>query len=237
MYKVAWIARFPQGMAKADARKHWAEIHGPMCAKTSIERYVQNHVIGPLPAVSGVTEEETLFDGYSCGWWSDEDAFRATMESPGWQALVEDGENVFDMSWLEGMSAQVQEHTMIEGPGSPYKVVWVVRFKEGLDRAEASAYWRNTHGPIFKSLDIDRYVQNHAIAPVGGGGEGREPLRFDGFSECWFKDEAQFLRAVDSPIWAEAVVDADNVFDMSQMWGAVLRERVVKSADREFVSA
>ena len=58
MYKVAWIARFPQGMAKEDARRHWAEIHGPMCIKTpGIERYVQNHVAGPLPLMSGSQEE------------------------------------------------------------------------------------------------------------------------------------------------------------------------------------
>ena len=179
MYKVAWIARFPQGMPKEDARKHWVEVHAPMCIKTpGLARYVQNHVAGPLPLESGVAEEETLFDGYSCGWWEDEDAFRASMATREWLALAEDGDNIFDMSWLEGMSAEVQTHTMIEGPSSPYKVVWILRFKEGLDRAEASAYWRNTHGPIFKSLDIDRYVQNHAVGPVGGGGEvGSAPLR------------------------------------------------------------
>ena len=33
MFKVAWLARFPQGMTKEDARRHWAEIHGPMCSE------------------------------------------------------------------------------------------------------------------------------------------------------------------------------------------------------------
>ena len=53
MFKVVWFARFPQGMAKEDARRYWAENHGPLCASTSIERYVQNHVTGPVPAISG----------------------------------------------------------------------------------------------------------------------------------------------------------------------------------------
>ena len=53
MYKVVWFARFPQGMAKEDARKYWAEHHGPMCAGTSIERYAQNHATGPVPAHIG----------------------------------------------------------------------------------------------------------------------------------------------------------------------------------------
>jgi hypothetical protein len=50
----------------------------------------------------GVPEEETFFDGYSLGWWRDREAFDATMQSPGWRALLEDGANVFDMSQLWG---------------------------------------------------------------------------------------------------------------------------------------
>jgi uncharacterized protein (TIGR02118 family) len=224
MFKVVWFARFPQGMDKDEARRYWAEHHGPMCAATDIERYVQNHVTGPVPAVSGVHEEETFFDGYSLGWWSSREAFDATMASPGWQALVADGANVFDMTWLDGMSAQLREYTVIEGPSSPFKVVWMVRFKEGLENAEAHRYWEQVHGSIFKELEIDRYVQNHVVGPLD---DVNQP-GFDGFSECWFKDEAQFIRAIESDAWADAVTDGDNVFDMSQLWGAVLRERVVK---------
>jgi uncharacterized protein (TIGR02118 family) len=227
MYKVAWIARFPKGMAKEDARRHWAETHGPMCVKVpGIEQYVQNHVVGPLPMVSGVAEEETYFDGYSCGWWADKSAYEGSMETPEWQALVEDGDNVFDMEWLWGMSAQVEERPIIQGPSSPYKVVWIVRFKPGMDRDEAREYWTNVHGQIFLETGIDRYVQNHVVAPLAEGIQ----LGFDGFSECWFKDEAQFLQAINTPAWADAVVDGENLFDMSQLWGAVLQERVVKAA-------
>jgi uncharacterized protein (TIGR02118 family) len=219
-------------MAKEDARRHWAEVHGPMCIKTpGIDRYVQNHVVGPLPLASGVAEEETHFDGYSCGWWADEDAFRASMATPEWQALVDDGANVFDMAWLEGMSARVEEHVIVEGPLSPYKVTWVVRFKQGLDPEEARRYWRTVHGPMFRGTDIVRYVQNHALEAVGGGGDARDPLRFDGFSECWFENEDQFLGAIETAQWAAARADGDNVFDMSQMLGAVLHERVVKAGE------
>jgi uncharacterized protein (TIGR02118 family) len=229
VYKVAWFARFPQGMAKEDARRYWAEHHGPMCASTSIERYAQNHVSGPVPAVSGVPEEETFFDGYSLGWWSDREAFDETMESPGWKALEADGDNVFDMTWLHGMSASLREFVVIDGPASPFKVLWMVRFKEGLGTDEAHTYWENVHGSIFKRLDIDRYVQNHVVGEVYAG----DQPGFDGFSECWFKDEEQFLRAVQSDAWAEAVLDGDNVFDMSQLWGAVVNERVFKTGERE----
>ena len=176
--------------------------------------------------MSGVPEEETYFDGYSCGWWSSREAYETTMASPDWQVLVEDGANVFDMTWLEGMSAVLEEHTIIEGPSSPFKVVWIVRFKQGLDRDEADEYWLKTHGAIFKPLAIDRYVQNHVVGSTTEGGS----VGFDGFSECWFADEEQFVRAVSSPTWAEAVEDGFTVFDMSELWGAVLKERVVKDA-------
>jgi uncharacterized protein (TIGR02118 family) len=224
MFKVVWFARFTPELTKEQARTYWADHHGPLCKETSIERYVQNHVTGPVPSVSGVPEEETYFDGYSCGWWSSRDAYEATMASAGWQALVEDGGNVFDMTWLDGMSAVLEEHTIMDGPSSPFKVVWMVRFRPDLDRDAADSHWLNTHGSIFKSLDIDRYVQNHVVESAIEG----EQVGFDGFSECWFKDEEQFLRAVNSPTWAEAVEDGLNVFDMSQLWGAVLHERVVK---------
>ena len=233
MFKVAWFARFPQGMAKQDARRHWAEHHGPMCASTSIERYVQNHVVGPVPTVSGVRDEETHFDGYSLGWWSSQDAYEATMATPQWDELAADGPNVFDSEFLAANSAHIREHVVIDGPQSRFKVVWVCRFKPGLDREAGHEHWQNVHGPIFKALEIDRYVQNHVVGPL----PGFDYPDFEGFSECWFTDRDQFIRAVESDAWADAVADGDNFLDYTGLWGAVLDERVVRAGEREFVSA
>jgi uncharacterized protein (TIGR02118 family) len=224
MFKVVWFARFPPGTAKEDGRGYWIEHHGPLAARTGIERYVQNHAIGPVPAVSGVPEEETFFDGYSVGWWSDRNAYETTMASPDWQAVNADGSNAFDMGWLEGMSAQLREHPVIDGPSTPFKVVWLCRFKPGMAPADGHRHWEQVHGPIFTELDIDRYVQNHVVAPLYES----SPPDFDGFSECWFRDEAQFVRAISSDAWARAVEDGSNFLDMSRLWGAVLREHVVK---------
>ena len=41
-------------------------------------------------------------------------------------------------------------------------------------------------------------------------------------------NERQFMRAIESSAWAEAVDDGLNVFDMSNLWGARLSERVIK---------
>jgi hypothetical protein len=108
MFKVAWFARFREGISKEEGRRYWVEQHAALARATTIERYVQSHVTGPVPALTGVAEEETFFDGYSLGWWSDRGAFEATMASPEWQLVAADGPNVFDVDWLAGMSAEVQ---------------------------------------------------------------------------------------------------------------------------------
>jgi uncharacterized protein (TIGR02118 family) len=141
------------------------------------------------------------------------------------QRVGADGDNVFDMSWLRGMSAALREHTVIDGPSSAFKVLWMVRFRAGLDSGQGHRHWEQVHGPIFKALDIDRYVQNHVVA---GHDEGNPP-GFDGFSECWFRDEEQFRRAIESAAWAEAVADGENFIDFSQLWGAVVEETVFRA--------
>jgi uncharacterized protein (TIGR02118 family) len=230
MHKIAALARFPEGQDKEATRRHWAGTHGSLGRKVpGLDRYVQNHVVGPLPGASGVSEEEVFFDGYACCWFADTAAFDAALATPEWAELVADGPNVFDMEWLSGMTAAVDERTIKDGPPDPYKVVWVARFKEGLPRAEASEYWTQTHGPLaVKAPGISRYVQNHVVVPFDGVGSDEVEVGFDGFSECWFADEAAFLRAVTSPEWEALVEDGHNVFDMTQMWGARIEERVIK---------
>jgi hypothetical protein len=229
MYKVVWIARYAGGMTKQEGSDYWARLHGPPLKEVSpVAGYVQSHVQGPLPAVSGVAEEEAFFDGYSCAWWNDRADFHQAMSTPAWQRIIEDGPKVFDADWLWNMSAHVEENPVIEGPTSAYKVAWIVRFNDGMTREEGRDYRRRVHGPIFKELDIDRYVQNHVVGPIGEEGEtGQAEIGFDGFSECWFRDEIQFRDAVESDAWTAGVKDGHNVFDMSQMWGAVLKENVV----------
>jgi uncharacterized protein (TIGR02118 family) len=231
MYKVAWIARFNPGLTKEEGHRHWSEVHGPLCAEVpGLERYVQSHVVGGLPLVAGVAQEEPQFDGYSCGWWADREAFEASMRTPEWAALVEDGHGLWDEDFLWGMSAHIEEVPQIEGERGPYKAAWVVRFLPGMTRAKGREYWRTVHGPIFHGLDINRYTQNHVVGAIGEGGETDVQLGFDGFSECWFDDEDQFTAAVTSDGWAAANEDGPKIFDVTGLWGAALEERVVKDS-------
>jgi uncharacterized protein (TIGR02118 family) len=231
MFKAMWFARFRTDLPEGEAARYWTERHGPLCVTTDIERYEQNLVVGPLPVVSGVPDEEPRFDGYSVGWWPDRPAYEATLGRPEWDALVADGFNALDMPRLDGLIGAVSEHVVVDGPRAPFKAVWVVRFKPGIDREAARQHWRDVHGPLFPLEHIDRYVQNHV---VGALVDGNDPV-FDGFSECWFTDEAQFLRAVSSDAWAEAVADSANIFDASGVWGALVAERVMKVDGRPVV--
>jgi hypothetical protein len=178
--------------------------------------------------VAGRPQRETYFDGYSCAWFTDRAAFQAAMTSPEWAAVGEDSANAFDSGWFAGMSAHVEEVPQIEGPETPYKVVYVVSYRDGVSRAEGGAHWRGTHGSIFHDVPIDRYLQNHVVSGIGREGESDDPVAFDGFSECWFADEAHYHAALDTPGWAAALQDNATVFDVDLLWGAALREVVVK---------
>ena len=109
-----------------------------------------------------------------------------------------------------------------------YKVVWLVRFNEGMAREDAIRHWREVHGEFGRRVPgIARYVQNVWVAPVGEYDVEGGRTEFDGHSELWFADEQAFRDAMASPAWAEMVADAPNFFEASTMSGAVVEEYVV----------
>lgn len=110
-----------------------------------------------------------------------------------------------------------------------YKVIWLVKFNEGMSREDAIKHWREVHGELGRRVPgIDHYVQNAWVAPVGEYDVEDEPPAFDGHSEVWFADEAAFRKAMESPEWAEMVADAPNFFDSSTMVGSVVDEYVIR---------
>jgi uncharacterized protein (TIGR02118 family) len=238
MYKVVWVARFHDGISREDARAHWTEVHAPLGARVAgIERYVQSHVLSALGAL-GVSDAQADFDGYSCCWYRDRAAFEESLRTPEWAALGVDSPNLFDDSRWDGSSASLDARTIIEGPLAPFKTVWFVRFKPDV-RAdpqrsrEAHDYWIAQHGGHFGAQvpGISRYIQNHVRSPISGEGEAPQtPMDFDGFSECWFEDEAAFELAMGSQEWLRMNADAEELFDVDYIvpaMSAVLAENVV----------
>ena len=44
-----------------------------------------------------------------------------------------------------------------------------------------------------------------------------DPVRFDGFSECWYADEAAYVRSQQSAAWDELFQDGFNFLDMEAL--------------------
>ena len=89
-----------------------------------------------------------------------------------------------------------------------FTVTFVVNEKPGMDRAEALAYWRDTHGPIVREVPgVRRYVQQHAVAAP----EGEPP--FLGVASMSFDDQEAFAAAAASPQFAAAIEDVPNFGD------------------------
>ena len=87
------------------------------------------------------------------------------------------------------------------------KMVFTVRRKAGLSRAEFQRYWYDEHGPLVRSkagdLRIRRYVQTHALdTPVNAvlaRGRGSEPDAYDGVAELWWDSLEDFRAAGATP--------------------------------------
>ncbi len=234
MYKVVWVARFREGMSRAEGSRYWTEVHAPLGLKIpNFVGYIQNHVRGAIGAGGVIAEDDVAFDGYSCEWWTDATGFSESMKSPEWKAVVEDGDLVFDPHSLEGMCGVLEERVMRAGAGGPFKVVWFAKFRSDVSREEANEHWARQHGPIALKVPwIERYVQNLVVAPLGPEGVDHDvAMSFDGFSECWFADREAFVRSTETDAWAELVEDGYSFLDMDALVGmsAILEERVILS--------
>ena len=96
MFKVVFLHKFRPDLDPHEVRLWWRTHHGALALKApGVKRYVQNHWIeAPLAG-------ELAFDGMVELWWENRAAYEATMASPEWRALVDDGPNGFDASQLE----------------------------------------------------------------------------------------------------------------------------------------
>jgi uncharacterized protein (TIGR02118 family) len=231
MFKVVWVARFNPRRTWEQASAHWTDVHGPLGRKLpGMTGYVQNHVLGTIGA-RGFVDAEPAFDGYSCEWSSDRAAFEAMLRTREWQAVIDDSHEVFATDALTGMNAALEPRVMRDGPRSPFKVAWFAAWRPGLDRTQASDYWRDVHGGIALEVPgIDRYVQNLVVASIGADGISDRPTAFDAFSECWFASRSAYEHAMATPQWQRLVADGPNLLDTDALeagMSVIVEERVI----------
>jgi uncharacterized protein (TIGR02118 family) len=81
------------------------------------------------------------------------------------------------------------------------RLVFVLRRKPGMSRAEFQRYWRQTHGPLVAShstaLNILRYVQVHTLEDpindqLAAARGGMEPT-YDGVAELWWNNREEVM--------------------------------------------
>lgn len=87
------------------------------------------------------------------------------------------------------------------------KLIYCIRRKDGLDRAQFQKIWREEHGALAvrlaKDMGMVRYVQSHTVEPFADAPSYDETWElaqgFDGVSECWWKSAAAFEAAMATP--------------------------------------
>jgi uncharacterized protein (TIGR02118 family) len=222
MLKVIWIARFRDGMPKEQARAHWRDTHGRLGAHVpELDRYVQTHAVAALPPATAAPP----FDGYSSGWYADDDAYRRSMVSEEWAAIGADSDNLFDTPFFWGMSAFVDEHVLREPRIGDAKISAVVRFRPGgRERWVAGARDALDGVPGLAGCVLN-------VAGDGIGVEGRDPsleLGFGGVAEYWFDDHTALMTALASPGWRAAQEAQAAALEADATWWALAEERLVK---------
>ncbi len=86
------------------------------------------------------------------------------------------------------------------------KLVFMVRRREGITRAEFQRYWKEEHAELVKRhaelLRIRRYVQTHArdtdLDDALAGSRGSEARQYDGVAELWWDSVDDLVSAAAS---------------------------------------
>lgn len=108
MYKMIFGAKRKAGMSREDFGRYWLTTHAEKAKRVpGIKRYV----INLAPDLSG-SGRELPYDGFAEAWFETEAEMRASARSPELQVVLEDEQNLFDLSTR--FSVIVQENIMIE---------------------------------------------------------------------------------------------------------------------------
>lgn len=92
LVKGVWRMRRKSGIALAEFRRHWIEIHGVIASKIpGVRRYVQSHVIDEAYAYA-----EPRWDGVAQLWWDSPAALTDALKSPEFQEDMRDGAEFID---------------------------------------------------------------------------------------------------------------------------------------------
>ena len=111
-----------------------------------------------------------------------------------------------------------------------HKIVFFLRFRSEIDRAEAERRYADEHAALVLAVPgVVRYVQNPVLTAATLAGVDAAPPWVDTFDALWFADRDAYLAATGSPQWAAAVESAGEIFDADWVaagWEAEIEERI-----------
>ena len=204
MIKVTEIVNRRPGMSVEDFQDHWLNKHGPIVAKLpGLRRYVQSHTL-----LGGYRRGDVPFDGIAELWFDDKQAMRDMATTPEFDASKADEPNFIDASTLIELVAD--EHVIKDGvvPPDAIKSIVALRFKDGMDPAEAQNYWKDVHGPLGAAIPtVKRYVQTHARL---GAYKLPTPPPYDGLAITWAESVDEFRAGAETEAYRLTIADEPN---------------------------
>ncbi|MDA1099467.1 MAG: EthD domain-containing protein [Proteobacteria bacterium] len=221
MIKICEVAYRRPGMGVADFQAYWLGVHGPIIARIpGVRRYVQCH-----PNLSGYGKGELICDGVAEIWVDDKEALRAVTATVEFAAAKRDEPNFIDVGRL--VELLTSETVIKDGrvPANGVKSISLLKFKSGMDPAEAQNHWRRTHGPIAAEIEtLRRYVQ----CPARLGAYGRPvPPVFDGLAMAWFDSVGHMRQSARSDAYARTKADEENFLEPGRIGSIITREHVI----------
>lgn len=112
MVKAIFVASRHPGLTPPEFFDHWYEVHGPLGAKVpGLRRYVQNHAIFEAYSIRPMTH-----DGWAEMWFDDLESLQRAVASPEWQALREDGRDLFAQPMGVGVARELVQKEIGEEP-------------------------------------------------------------------------------------------------------------------------
>lgn len=97
------------------------------------------------------------------------------------------------------------------------KLMACLRRKAGMSEAEFHQYWKDTHGPLVKSVTefsryIRRYSQSHTLQDLASFFPPQATPAYDGIAELWFESVEDMQQAFSEPRYLEIIRPDEQKF-------------------------
>ena len=101
------------------------------------------------------------------------------------------------------------------------KLMACLRRKAGMSAVAFHHYWKETHGPLVKSVTefsryIRRYTQSHTMEDPASFFPPHSTPAYDGIAELWFESTEEMQKAFSEPRYLEIIrPDEQKFIDLS----------------------